>query len=134
SAVPRPRQTLSSTYYDTPDLRLARWGLTVRYRTGDGTGWTVKLPDGDRGPALVRRELVIQGGPESPPEELVDLIRAYIRGDALVKVARLRTNRTGFQLRTPEGEPQVDVVDDRVAVFDGTALTGRFRQLEVEAD
>ncbi|MBV9412199.1 MAG: CYTH domain-containing protein [Acidimicrobiia bacterium] len=54
---PLPRRSLTATYYDTPDLRLARWGLTVRYRTGDNTGWTVKLPDGDGGPALVRREL-----------------------------------------------------------------------------
>ena len=52
-----PRQSLTATYYDTLDLRLARWGLTVRYRAGDNTGWTVKLPEGEGGPALVRREL-----------------------------------------------------------------------------
>lgn len=133
TTAPLPRRTLSATYYDTHDLRLARWGLTMRYRTGDGSGWTVKLPDGDGGPALVRRELQFEGDASAPPEELLDLIRAYIRRDPLVKVARLRTTRSGWQLRSVEGEPLVEVVDDRVVVFDGTSVIGRFRQLEVEA-
>jgi CHAD domain-containing protein len=37
------------------------------------------------------------------------------------------------QLRGAEGEPEVEVVDDRVVVYDGRTITGRFRQLEVEA-
>ena len=134
TVVPLPRRSLTATYYDTPDLRLARWGLTVRYRTGDGTGWTVKLPEGDSGPALVRRELHFDGGPAELPDELLDLLRAYVRRDAMSQVARLRTTRTGVQLHSPEGEPQVEVVDDRVVVYDGRNVVGRFRQLEVEAE
>jgi CHAD domain-containing protein len=134
TAAPLARRSLTSTYYDTADLRLARWGLTLRYRSGDGTGWTLKLPEGDGGPALVRRELLFDGDPSTPPEELLDLLKAYVRSDPLVKVARLRTTRTGLQLRSAEGEPQLEVVDDRVAVYDGTTLTGRFRQLEIEVE
>ena len=38
-AVSRPVQRLDATYYDTPDLRLARWGITVRHRGGEvGSG------------------------------------------------------------------------------------------------
>jgi CHAD domain-containing protein len=130
---PLPRRSLTATYYDTPELRLARWGLTVRYRTGDNTGWMAKLPEGDGGPALVRRELQFEGGPGEVPAELLDLLRAYLRNDALSEVARLRTTRTGVQLHGAEGEPEVEVVDDRVVVYDGRTITGRFRQLEVEA-
>jgi CHAD domain-containing protein len=130
---PLPRRTLTATYYDTPDLRLARWGLTVRYRTGDNTGWMVKLPEGDGGPALVRRELQFDGPPGELPAELLELLRAYLRRDQLGEVARLRTTRTGVQLHGAEGEAEVEVVDDRVVVYDGRAITGRFRQLEVEA-
>jgi CHAD domain-containing protein len=130
---PLPRRSLTATYYDTADLRLARWGLTVRYRTGDNTGWTVKLPDGDGGPALVRRELQFEGGPGEVPAELLDLLRAYLRRDPLGEVARLRTTRTGVQLQGAEGVPEVEVVDDRVVVYDGRTISGRFRQLEVEA-
>ncbi|MBV8159771.1 MAG: CYTH and CHAD domain-containing protein [Acidimicrobiia bacterium] len=130
---PLPRRSLSATYYDTPDLRLARWGLTVRYRTGDNTGWTVKLPEGDGGPALVRRELYFDGPPGEVPAELLELLRAYLRRDGVAEVARLRTTRTGVQLQGAEGEPEVEVVDDRVVVYDGRTISGRFRQLEVEA-
>ena len=35
----------TATYYDTPDLRLARAGASLRFRDDDG--WTVKLPVGD---------------------------------------------------------------------------------------
>ena len=35
-------QRMMASYYDTPDLRLARWGCSLRYRTGEG--WCVKLP------------------------------------------------------------------------------------------
>jgi len=41
SPVARVPRALMAVYYDTPDLRLARWGVTVRHRTGDGSGWTV---------------------------------------------------------------------------------------------
>jgi len=130
---PLPRRSLTSTYYDTADLRLARWGLTVRYRTGDNTGWMVKLPEGDGGPALVRRELYFEGSPGEIPAELLDLLRAYLRHDKVSEVARLRTTRSGVQLHSAEGESEVEVVDDRVVVYDGRTISGRFRQLEVEA-
>src|SRR5919197_5719268 len=44
-----PALDLRATYYDTQDLRLARHGITLRYRTGEGagSGWHVKLPDPD---------------------------------------------------------------------------------------
>ena len=37
---------LHATYWDTADLRLARYGVTLRHRTGEGErpGWTLKLP------------------------------------------------------------------------------------------
>ena len=33
---------LVSVYWDTDDLRLIRWGCTLRHRAGEG--WTVTLP------------------------------------------------------------------------------------------
>ena len=42
-----PDQQLRATYYDTADLRMARNGVTLRYRTGEAETprWTLKLPD-----------------------------------------------------------------------------------------
>ena len=68
TAVERVPRTLLAVYYDTPDLRLARWDVTVRHRSGDGSGWQVKLLEGDDGPALVRRELSFEGPVEPVPE------------------------------------------------------------------
>jgi CHAD domain-containing protein len=134
TAATVPVRDLDALYYDTPDLRLARWGITMRFRSGDGTGWTVKLPEGDDGPALVRRELPFPGGPERPPDEALDLVRAYVRSAVLAPVAHLQTRRQGVELRDGEGQLLAEVVDDEVTVLDGTRVAARFREVEVEVD
>lgn len=130
--VAREPRTLMAVYYDTADLRLARWGVTVRHRTGDGSGWTVKLPEGDEGPALVRRELTFEGPPGRMPAGATSLIRAYARDTPLVPVARIRTVRTGIDLHDSEGAVVAEVVDDEVSVLHGGRVATRFREVEVE--
>ena len=132
SAVARAPRTLMAVYYDTPDLRLARWGVTVRHRTGDGNGWTVKLPEGEEGPALVRRELNFDGPPGRMPAGATSLIRAYARDTPLVPVARIRTVRTGVDLVDSEAAVVAEVVDDEVSVLHGGRVATRFREVEVE--
>jgi len=132
SPVARVPRTLMAVYYDTPDLRLARWGVTVRHRTGDGSGWTVKLPGGDDGPALVRRELTFDGPPGRMPAGAGTLIRAYARDTPLVPVARIRTVRSGVDLLDSEGAVVAEVVDDEVSVLHGGRVATRFREVEVE--
>ncbi|MEA2932794.1 MAG: hypothetical protein QOI56_1579 [Actinomycetota bacterium] len=132
---PLPEQRLDAVYYDTPDLRLARWGASVRFRAGDGTGWTVKLADGDDGPALVRRELTFQGKPAAVvPAEVASLVRAFVRSAPLLPAARLRTRRQGVELFDAEGVRLAEVVDDEVSVYEGRRLASRFRELEVELE
>ncbi|MEA2705001.1 MAG: hypothetical protein QOD63_2946 [Actinomycetota bacterium] len=140
TAKPFPERVLDATYYDTADLRLARWGASLRYRTGDGTGWTVKLADGkpadgEDGPALVRREITFPAQAAGPvPAEAGNLVRAYTRTTPLVASARLRTRRRGVELLDAEGRRLAEVVDDEVSVFEGRHLASRFRELEVEVD
>jgi CHAD domain-containing protein len=129
-ADPKPAIRVSATYYDTDDLRLTRWGVSLRYRTSDG--WTVKLPDrGDRR-MLVREELMFEGDPHRPPTEAVDVVRAFARTAALRPQVRLKTVRRETELRDDEGHLVADVVDDEVAVLDGRRIATRFRELEVE--
>lgn len=125
---------LYAVYYDTPDLRLARWGASLRYRSGDGAGWTVKLPEDADGQALVRREFTIHAEPESIPTEALNLLRAYVRAVALQPVARLQTRRVMVQLRDAEGRRMAEVTDDDVSVIEGDRLGDRFREVEVEVD
>ena len=55
SAGARTDVPLDATYWDTPDLRLIRWGASVRYRTEAGRGiWTVKLPGKTENGVLAR--------------------------------------------------------------------------------
>jgi CHAD domain-containing protein len=124
---------LDATYYDTPDLRLARWGVSVRHRSGDGTGWTVKLPEGDAGPALVRRELLFDGAAGAIPPGVSELLRAYVRSSELSPAARVRSRRVSVELVDAEGERLAEVVDDDVQTEVGPGVR-RFRELEVEVD
>ena len=132
TVVPRPTQTLTAVYYDTPDLRLARWGVTLRHRSGAGHEWTVKLPDGDDGPALVRRELNFDRPASHVPPEASELVLAYARGVPLGAVARLRTVRCGVDVVDREGTKIAEVVDDEVSVMNEGRVAARFREVEVE--
>ena len=118
----QPTRVFVSTYHDTPDLALARHGLTLRHRVEHGTGlWQLKLPRG-----LARAELEQAGPPARPPIELVALLVAYLRGKELAPVARLRTRRQVVRAGGAE------IVDDFVSVLDGQRVRRRFRELEVE--
>ena len=117
-----PSRVFISTYHDTPDLVLARHGITFRRRVEDGAGlWQLKLP---RGAARIELE---QGGPPArPPLEMLALLVAHLRGRGVEPVARLRTRREGVRARGAE------IVDDSVSVLVGQRVTRRFRELEVE--
>jgi CHAD domain-containing protein len=121
---------LETVYYDTPDLRLARWGVSLRRRAGEG--WTLKLPPAKNGAVLERDELTFQGGTK-PPEGALEVVRAYVRSSQLVPVARLSTVRKRVRLVDPSGTRVAEVVDDEVSVRDGRRVAARFREIEIEA-
>ena len=126
----REPQRLSTTYLDTDDLRLARWGLSLRHRIGEG--WTVKLPPESDGALLVRAELTFAGKGRRPPAAVGDLVRAYTRTAELRPQTSLRTLRRRIEIHDSQGRLLADIVDDEVAVLDGRRLAARFRELEVE--
>jgi CHAD domain-containing protein len=126
---------LETVYFDTADLRLARWGVSLRHRAGEG--WTLKLappPSAPGKPAAVleRDELTFEGGTKKPPDAALEVVRAYVRRAALVPVARLSTVRRRVRLVDPTGVRVAEVVDDEVSVRDGRRVAARFREIEVE--
>src|SRR6202171_3135460 len=126
---------LETVYYDTADLRLARWGVSLRFRRGEG--WTLKLPPKPAagtppGQILERDELTFQGSAKKPPDAAVDIVRAYVRKADLVPVARLSTVRRRVRLDDGAGARIAEVVDDEVSVRDGRRVAARFREIEVE--
>jgi CHAD domain-containing protein len=132
TAGPDQEGRQETVYFDTPDLRLARWGLSLRHRGNEG--WTLKLPPSREGAVLARPELSFQGPPRTPPPEVTDLLRAYVRGAALVPVARLSTWRRRVSLFDGSGRRLAEVVDDEVSVLNGRRVAARFREVEVELD
>jgi CHAD domain-containing protein len=120
---PLPPRVFVSTYHDTPDLRLARHGITLRHRAEDGTRlWQLKIPSG-----AARIELELPGPPARPPGEMTDLLVAYLSGDQpLVRIARLRTRRQSVR------KDGAEIVEDSVAVLEAQRVTRRFREVEVE--
>lgn len=128
----RPTFTMTNVYYDTPDLRLFRWGITLRRREGGpDAGWHLKLPVAGRGHG-VRDEVREPLGPEVPPT-LARLVTAYARTAPLGPVAALRTERTPRVLRDARGREVIEVVDDHVSIMDGSRITATFREVEAES-
>ena len=125
-----PPERNETTYYDTDDLRLARWGGSLRHRPGEG--WTVKLPAERDAPFLVRPEIVFEGTGDSPPAAAVELVRGFVRSKELHESVRMTTLRRRTELHGSDGHLIGGVVDDAVSVHNGAASKSGFRELEVE--
>ena len=111
-----------STYHDTRDHRLARHGVTLRHRIENRRGlWQLKLPQGN-----ARLELEVRGTPGAPPDEIMSLLPAYLRGESLLPLVRLRTRRTGVRAQGAE------ITHDEVTVIDERRVPRSFDELEVE--
>lgn len=136
-ATPLEKKSFQTVYFDTADLRLARWGCSLRYRSGaTGPGvWTLKLPPaGGEGPLIVRGEYEFDGDGAKPPAASLVLVTAYVRGAETKPVARLRTVRHPVRLDSTDGEPIAEMVLDEVSVLEGRRLVERFREVEVELE
>jgi CHAD domain-containing protein len=116
-----------SRYFDTPDHRLARHGVTLRCRIERRRPlWQVKLPR-----RAARLELELPGSPSRLPDQLRGLLRVYTRDAEVGPIATLRTRRVGVLVHE-RGRPVAEVVLDSVAVLDGRKVKRRFREVEVE--
>ncbi|MDA8292517.1 MAG: CYTH and CHAD domain-containing protein [Actinomycetota bacterium] len=133
-ATAGPDQRLVATYYDTPDLRLARAGCTVRHRSGEGRGprWTVKLPAGADPSTISRREVSVDGSEARVPDLVSDLVLAIRRHDPIGRVARLETLRRQLSLVGPGDERLADVADDTVRASCVGSADHTFREVELE--
>ena len=125
-----PPERNATTYYDTDDLRLARWGASLRHRPGEG--WTVKLPAERDAPFLVRPEIVFDGTGDEPPAAAVALVRGFVRDRDLCPRVHMTTIRRRTGIHDTYGRLMGGVVDDAVSVFDDGNPPSSFRELEVE--
>lgn len=127
---------LNAIYHDTADLRLFRWGVTLRRRTGGkDAGWHMKLPvEGEAGSVRDEVRLPLDAG-TSPqvPEGLSEIVSALTREQPLVPVVTIGNHRSPYLLIDEAGEPSAELVDDHVSIMDGPNVRHRFREIEIEA-
>jgi CHAD domain-containing protein len=125
---------LDAIYYDTADLDLARWGVTLRHRRGEaGRPWTLKLPEHASDTTLARDELTFDGPDDTVPAEARDLVRGFTCNHDLQRVARLHTTRVPMHVQDADGRVLIEIVDDSVEIREGTRDVDAFREVEVEA-
>src|SRR2546423_11390776 len=101
SVEPLKVKKLDATYYDTRDLRLARAGVSLRHRVGDDPPWTVKLPDGDNGPVMSRREIPFDRPAGPIPAPAPGAVPAQAPREAPGARARPQTQRAKHRARRP---------------------------------
>ena len=129
---PKTTVQLDAVYYDTPTLALARWGVTLRSRSGEpGAIWTLKLPVSSSDSALSRHEFMFDEPPGPVPLAVRRAARAYTRSQALGPVVRLQTERTQFVVELG-GRPLAKLCDDTVVADRAAEPITVFREIEVE--
>ena len=126
-------QQLDAVYFDTPDLRLLRAGVTLRRREGGSDpGWHLKLPVGKDSREELR--VPLSQAPRTPPAELTALTRVHTRDAEVAPVVRLCTRRRRWRLADDDGRALAELVEDRVTahpIGSDTEATS-WREVEVE--
>ena len=121
---------LDAVYYDTADLRLARWGSSLRHRTDEG--WAVTLPSAEAEGPQDRREIRFEGRWDQIPAAAQALVGSYARRASLQQIARLRTARKPWFVIDGFGRSVAEIVDDDVSTYRGVGPAGRFREIGIE--
>jgi len=132
--VASPR-SMVATYYDTPNLALLRWGITLRHRIGGGDdGWHMKVPARPSGDAPTRDEIRIDSPQADIPHELISLVSPLLRRQELRPMATVRTERRPFIIAGSDGTELIEAVDDLVDVESETTGDSHssFHEVEVE--
>lgn len=99
-------RSFDATYHDTADRRLASAGVVLRRRMENGKNvWELQVGEVTR---------AADGGPAGPPDEILRLLAAALRGRELVEVAKTRTQSDGDDVKTTvfEGQRVITVVPD----------------------
>ncbi|MFF9429256.1 CHAD domain-containing protein [Streptomyces sp. NPDC014746] len=129
--VDRGVMELDAVYYDTPDLRLAAGGVTLRRRTGGSdAGWHVKFPVAAGVRDEVRAPLA-----DTLPGELAELLRSRVRHAEVGPVVRLRSARDVRHLLAADGTLLAELSVDTVhAERLPTGAAAAWTEIEVELD
>ncbi|KAA1422697.1 CYTH and CHAD domain-containing protein [Mumia zhuanghuii] len=126
----QPAFSLTAAYFDTADLALLRSGVSLRRRTGGvADGWHLKVPAGGGRDEFHRP---LGRSTATPPKPLRDLVAGWVRGEPLVHVATVHTDRTPSLLLGADGLVLAELTDDRVTGSTPEGETVAWREWELE--
>ena len=101
-------RSFATTYFDLPDLRLTRAGITVARRTrGEDTGWYATLPVG-------ATHYPPTGSAQELPPELSALLLGYTAGATLRPCAHISVDRQRWRLVDGDETVLAEAVSDTV--------------------
>jgi CHAD domain-containing protein len=126
---------LSATYYDTSELTLLRWGITLRRREGGkDAGWHLKLPvtDDQDGARDELRLPLAEGNTGEVPSEFISIVAPLVRNKNIDYLADVNTTRTTYTLVDKLADSLVEVADDYVIVEVNRSQINAFHEIEVE--
>ena len=105
---------LEAVYFDTPQLSLARSGVTLRRRSG-GTddGWHLKVPTVD-GTGRTELRTPLGRAVHTPPKQLRTAALPWSRNEPLRVVATIRVSRRMQQLLAADGSTLAALCDDTI--------------------
>ena len=120
---------LDATYFDTDDLALFRWGITLRRRLGGhDAGWHLKIPvRADR--FGVRDELHLPDQ-ATVPAAFIDITAPLLIGRTVQPLVTVQTTRRPYRVTTSDGA--IELVDDHVTVTRPGSQPTTFREIEIE--
>lgn len=128
-------EELQAEYYDTPDLRLIKIGITLRRRRGGpDEGWHLKLPVS----ADTKREVQLPLDSANVPKEFADQVKVHARREPLQPVVLMNTTRQRLVLLDAAGTSLAEMtVDDvhahpRANAGASSAATPRWNEVEFE--
>jgi CHAD domain-containing protein len=124
---------MRAVYFDTPQNDLAS-KLTVLRRRSGGTdeGWHVKKP-ADTGRTEFHVPLDSTSSEQTPPVEILEVVRDLLGNGPLQEIARLTTERATLTLLGDAGTALAEVTDDLVSATDvRTGILRVWREWEVE--
>jgi len=126
---------MNAAYYDTRELTLLRWGVTVRRREGGAdAGWHLKLPVTNSKEGA-RDELhlpLTDNALGDIPAEFIEIIAPLLRNKTMEHLADVNTIRTTYTMIDEHENSVVEIADDHVSVEQDKITINAFREIEVE--
>jgi len=117
-------------YLDTDDLRLARWGCSLKYRDADG--WIVGLPVTMNGAPPREETFEFAGDRAAVPDAVANLLTPLTRSRTLIQVAQVSTKRRCRDWRNAAGDTVAAVSEDVVSAKTPVGPESSFRELQIK--